>query len=66
MARYFTGSCPRCGGYVGIIMREPETALRLQAVNGKCVRCSYRLAWIVVNGNKPRLLKNSIEEPYRF
>ena len=40
-------------------MREPETALRLQAVNGKCVRCGYRLAWIVVNANKPRLRKNS-------
>lgn len=59
MTRYFTRSCPRSGGHVGITMREPETALRLQAVNGKCVRCSYRLAWIVVKGNRPGVLESA-------
>jgi hypothetical protein len=29
----------------------------LQAVNGRCTRCSYRMAWIVIGG-KPALTYN--------
>jgi hypothetical protein len=42
MARYLARACPRCNSYVEIVMREPENDRPLQAVNGKCVRCSYR------------------------
>ena len=48
MAKYLYRSCARCNGYVGIILREPERNTRLQAVNGKCLECGYRLAWIVI------------------
>jgi hypothetical protein len=48
MARYLYRSCPRCNGYVGIIVREPGRNTPLQAVSGHCVRCSYRMAWIVI------------------
>ena len=34
MARYLARACPRCDGYVGIVIREPERNLTLQAVNG--------------------------------
>ncbi len=59
MARYFARSCPRCGGYVGITMRESPWKAPVQAVNGRCVGCSYRMAWLVLKGNKPPVLKNS-------
>ena len=52
MAKYLSRSCPRCNGYVGIVMREPGSKTQLQAVNGHCLRCSYRLAWIVIRGNR--------------
>ena len=52
MVRYLRRSCPRCNGHVGIIVREPERNTPLQAVNGHCLRCSYRMAWIVVAGNR--------------
>lgn len=52
MVKYFARACPRCNGYVGIILREPERTLPLQAVNGHCLRCSYRLAWIVIEGKR--------------
>jgi hypothetical protein len=60
MAKYFARSCPRCNGYVGIIMREPERDLPLQAVNGHCVRCAYRLAWIVIRGGRQRVNRRAI------
>jgi hypothetical protein len=41
-------SSSRCDAYLGIILCEPGHNTRLQAVNGKCVRCDYRMAWIVI------------------
>ena len=52
MARYLARACPRCNGYVGIIIREQGRNTPLQAVNGHCLRCSYRMAWIVIRGGK--------------
>ena len=37
---------------VGIVMREPGRNTRLQAVNGHCLGCGYRLAWIVIRGKR--------------
>jgi len=52
MARYLCRDCPRCGDYLGIILREPGRNTPLQAVNGQCLKCGYGLAWIVVRGGK--------------
>jgi hypothetical protein len=52
MAKYLSRSCPRCNGYVGIVLGEPGRNTPLQAVNGKCLACSYRLAWIVIQGKR--------------
>jgi hypothetical protein len=46
MARYLARACPRCNGYVGIVIREPGRNVPLQAVNGRCSGCSYRMAWL--------------------
>ena len=51
MDRYLLRDCPRCRGFMGVIVRRPE-GTSLQAVNGKCVRCRHRLAWIVILGNR--------------
>jgi len=48
MEKYLQRSCPRCNGYVGIVLREPGRNTRLQAVNGECLGCGYRMAWIVI------------------
>ena len=44
MARYLYRNCPRCAGYLGIVLREPGRNTPLQAVNGHCLKCDYRLA----------------------
>jgi len=43
MARYLARACPRCNGYVGIVIREPGRNVPLQAVNGRCGR--FPIAW---------------------
>jgi hypothetical protein len=45
-------SCLRCNGYVGIILHKPGRNTPLQAVNGHCLRCPYRMAWIVIRGGR--------------
>ena len=35
----------RCAGHLGIIPRKPGRNTRLQALNGHCLECGYRLAW---------------------
>jgi len=50
MVRYLYRSCPRCNGYLGIVLRGPGRNVPLQAVNSRCTRCSYRMAWIVIRG----------------
>jgi len=50
MARYLARACPRSDGYVGIIIREAGRNVGLQAVNGHCTQCRYRMDWFVIRG----------------
>jgi hypothetical protein len=52
MATYLTRPCPRCNGYLGIVLREPGRNMPIRAVNGHCLKCDYRLAWIVIKGKQ--------------
>jgi hypothetical protein len=37
-------SCPKCNGYLGIVVP-------VQAINGRCVICGYRVAWVLGLGS---------------
>ena len=52
MATYLARPCPRCNGYLGIVLREPGSNMPVRAVNGHCIKCGYRLAWIVIKGKQ--------------
>ena len=43
MAKYLQRCCPKCNGYLGIVIPE-----RKQAINGRCLKCGKRLAWVLV------------------
>jgi len=66
MAKYLQRSCPKCGGYLGIVIPERKAKIPVQAINGRCLKCGYRLAWVVVRGKtsaelspRPSTLVNS-------
>jgi len=44
MARYLARACPRCNGYVAIVIREVGRNIPLQAVNGRCQPVYLRMA----------------------
>jgi len=37
---------------LGIVVRKPNPNTPVQAINGRCLLCGYRLAWLVVRGEK--------------
>jgi hypothetical protein len=55
MAKYLTRNCPRCNGYVGIVLPQRKARIRVQAINARCIACGYRLAWLLVLGPDYRL-----------
>src|SRR5882724_8164316 len=50
MAKYLARSCPKCNGYLGIVVPERKAKLPVKAINGRCLTCGYRLAWVVILG----------------
>jgi hypothetical protein len=63
MARYLARSCPQWNGYLGIVLREPGHNVPVRAVNGHCLKCDYRLAWIVIKG-KQAAAQQSVRRQY--
>ena len=52
MAKYLQRSCPKCNGYLGIMVPERKAKMPVQAINGRCLKCGYRLAWVLVLGKR--------------
>jgi hypothetical protein len=46
MARYLQRSCPKCNGYLGIVLPKRKAKMPVQGINGRCLKCGYRLALV--------------------
>jgi hypothetical protein len=59
MAKYLCRSCPKCNGYLGIVVPERKAKMPVQAINGRCLKCGYSLAWVLFNvsGTKRKLFQ---------
>jgi hypothetical protein len=53
MAKYLCRAClPAVTAPSVLFCVSPGSNRWLQAVNGQCLGCSYRLAWIVIRGGR--------------
>ena len=52
MAKFLARSCPRCSGYLAIVLPESKRNIPLQAINGRCLQGNHRLAWILIRGKE--------------
>ncbi len=54
MARHLARRCPRCDGYLGVVVcnRSPKSAT--QPVTGLCAVCSHRMTWKLIHGKRRR------------
>jgi hypothetical protein len=59
MPRNFARICPRCNGYLGIVLSERSRKSMTQSVNGSCIVCSHKLTWTLVHGSRPNGSDNS-------
>jgi hypothetical protein len=64
VAKYLQRSCPKCNGYLGIVVPERQAKMPVQAINGRCLKCGYRLAWVLFSAGPriPNLSFNSTGE----
>lgn len=53
MARNIARICPRCNGYLGVVLGERSRKSMTQSVNGSCIVCSHKLTWTLVHGSRP-------------
>ena len=53
-ARWLCRPCPECRGVLAVIVRPPYENPPFQAVNGRCIRCGYRMVWAVIRARKTR------------
>jgi hypothetical protein len=58
--RFLTAAvaCSKCKGYMGVVIPEGKRSRPVKAINGICVQCGYRLAWIVIRGKN--VLRESV------
>jgi len=52
MLKYLYRDCPKCGDYLGVIVRDPPEPMREIPINAYCCRRGFELLWKVVMGNK--------------
>jgi len=52
MAKYIPHTCPKCGGYLGVIIPEPQEPTKEIPIDAKCSRCGFNLLWKIFTGNR--------------
>ena len=67
MTKYLARPCPRCNGYLGIVLREPDRNTSVRPICGHCFRCNHRLAWKLIKGKAlfpPHVPEKSLSPAY--
>jgi hypothetical protein len=55
MAKYLQTSCPKCNGYLRIVVPDRNPNQPVQAINGRRLKCGYRY-WFVENAGATILI----------
>jgi hypothetical protein len=68
MAIYLARACPRCNGYLGVVLREPERKTGLRAILRNSFRCHHRLQWKSINRKalRPPMYRKKVLHGYSF
>ncbi len=66
MPRRIARICPRCNGYLGVVLGKRSPKSNTQSVNGSCVVCSHKLRWTLVHGSQPKVADYSGHIPKLF
>jgi len=51
MLKYLYRTCPKCGDYLGVVVRDPPGPKSEIQIDAHCVVCGFKLGWKLVLGN---------------
>ena len=66
MSRRIARICPRCNGYLGVVLGKRSPKSNTQAVNGACIVCSHKMRWTLVHGPQRKTVDYSGHIPKVF
>ncbi|HJW30163.1 MAG TPA: hypothetical protein VJ508_13065, partial [Saprospiraceae bacterium] len=66
MSRRIARICPRCNGYLGVVLGKRSPKSNIQSVNGSCVVCNHKLHWTLVHGAPRKVADYSGHIPKLF
>jgi hypothetical protein len=66
MTRQIARICPRCNGYLGVVLGKRSAKSNTQPVNGSCVVCNHKLHWTLVHGPQRKGVDHSGHIPKLF
>ncbi len=52
MLKYLYRDCPRCKGYLGVVVPDPPESKREVPIDAHCVVCGFKLGWRLVLGKR--------------
>jgi len=52
MTKYLYRTCPKCGDYLGVIVRDPPESKKEVPIDAHCVVCGFKLGWRLVLGKR--------------
>ncbi len=52
MLKYLYRDCPKCGDYLGVVVRDPCEPIREIPIDATCLRCGFKLGWRLVLGKR--------------
>ncbi len=50
MLKFLYRTCPKCGDYLGVVVRDPPESMREVPIDAHCVVCGFKLGWRLVLG----------------
>ncbi len=52
MLKYLYRTCPKCGDYLGVVVRDPPGPKSEIPIDARCLRCGFKLGWRLVLGGR--------------
>ncbi len=52
MLKYLYRTCPKCGDYLGVVVRDPPGPMSEIPIDAHCVVCGFKLGWRLVLGKR--------------
>jgi hypothetical protein len=50
--KHLARTCPRCGGFFGLMVGSTSPEGNVSFIRGACLRCGYQIDWRLIRGGR--------------